>query len=473
MKRLGWPILVLLAVLRPIVIIAQPATSYSIAPLETTDSPNHKFRVVIEAVRDSAKEVQASMMRIDGDTPVSEWITHIRYSRRPYQWPNTYVSNKGEFFARITSSEGDVALFRKDHDAAVFLETTRFETSRFQPNLHSFDDRMPAVETLRGEEVLRLWDPDRRRWSAYGTKDAAKFHPSREDIDRWNESTRQEILQKLYAAQREELRQKATRISAPLARIAAHATTNIAFPRQADYEFLANLRNADDRKWFEALLEKSSPFPVRQRLDFLTHRDEPYYFECTDFSRARADGLLALWDKKTTAQQSPILFLGGRAIFRSPHYKLGQVSGTIRLPLPMPIYRNATQATFLHIRLIRADDKKRSDQREERISAAIGFERARDRREAYNAKFAFTTVVPGAYQLKAVWDKRHPVSDTNNAGPGDYETALSAPFTVTAGVTVTNLLFCTNRVSGGEAYYRADEILERQWLAGNPAAPLQ
>jgi hypothetical protein len=44
---------------------------------------------------------------------------------------------------------------------------------------------------------------------------------------------------------------------------------------------------------------------------------------------------------------------------------------------------------------------------------------------------------------------------------------------VTAGANVTNLLFCTNRVAGGEAYYRADEILERQWLAENPAAPSQ
>jgi hypothetical protein len=141
----------------------------------------------------------------------------------------------------------------------------------------------------------------------------------------------------------------------------------------------------------------------------------------------------------------------------------------------MPIYRNATQATVLHIRLIRADDsyKDRGDLREERIAMPIGFERARDRRHVYEARFAFTTVLPGAYQLKAVWDKRRPLSDTNNAGPGDYETTLFGPFAVTAGANVTNLLFCTNRVAGGEAYYRADGILERQWLAENPAAPSQ
>src|SRR4051812_28301912 len=119
MKRLGWTMFVLLAVLRHILIIAQPTASYGIVPLETTDSPNHKFRVVIEAIPNSAKEVQASIVRIDGDSSVTEWVKRIRYARRSYLLSNTYVSNKGDFFARITSPEGDITLFHKDRDADV------------------------------------------------------------------------------------------------------------------------------------------------------------------------------------------------------------------------------------------------------------------------------------------------------------------------------------------------------------------
>jgi hypothetical protein len=461
--------LFLLAFVDALFVAAQPVTPVGSAILETTDSPNHKYRVVVEAIPIAVKEVRASMLRIDGVTPVIEWSTRLRYSRRPYLSANTYVADNGEFFARITSLEGDITLFRKDCDPAVL------EIARFEPTLYSIDDRMPAVEVLRGEEVLRLWDPNRNRWSAYATTGGAKFHPSREDMDRWNESTRQEILQKLYAAQREELRQRAMSVSAPLARMAARATTNMALPRQADYEFLANLRNPEDRKWIEQLLEKSSPFPIQQRIQFLRGGGEPYFFECTDHLRSHADWLLALWDKKISVEQNPYWFLGGRGMHQSPHHKLGEVAGTIRLPMPMPIYRNSTQATLLHIRLIRAEDldKKTPAENEERIAAPIGYERARDRRHVYEARFAFTTVLPGTYHLKAIWDKRRPLSDTNSAGAGDYESALSAPFGVVAGGTVTNFLFCTNRIAGGEAYYAADEILERQWLAENPPAPPQ
>ena len=126
----------------------------------------------------------------------------------------------------------------------------------------------------------------------------------------------------------------------------------------------------------------------------------------------------------------------------------------------------------LEIRLIRAQDlHKNQSAREERIAASIGFERAHDRRFVYDARFAFTTVLPGKYHLKAIWDKRAPHSDTNSAGPGDYETFVSPQIIVKAGATVTNLLFCTNRIAGGEAYYRADELFAEKWVAENPPAP--
>jgi hypothetical protein len=75
--------------------------------------------------------------------------------------------------------------------------------------------------------------------------------------------------------------------------------------------------------------------------------------------------------------------------------------------------------------------------------------------------FFFGTVLPGKYQLKTIWDKRRPFTDTDKPGPGDYESLLSAPFEVTAGQTISNLIaFCTNRVetSGTANYYAVDEL---------------
>src|ERR1051325_2359486 len=292
MKRLWWPILLLPALFGPLLIVAQPTNSAGVPPLEIADSPNRKFRVVLEAIPSSATELQATMLKTDGDSPVAQWVARIPYFLRPMRSPNTYVSKKGDFFVRITSAMADISLFRKDPQSTVIREHSRF--GPISSLLYNLESRMPAVEILRGEEVLRLWSPEDNRWSAYSTTDGAKFHPSHEDIGRWNEETRQEILNRLHDAKREELRQKAKKISGPLARIAGPPTTNAA-PRVSDYEFLATVRNPDDRKWIEALFDKKTSVAIKQRIQFLRGdaTSTPYFFEQTESERAHADWLLA------------------------------------------------------------------------------------------------------------------------------------------------------------------------------------
>src|SRR4051812_12475943 len=136
MKRHRWRVFIIVAFSIAAPVSAQPTTPpTSTSPVEITDSPNKKFRVVIESIPNSVSVLQASMVKID-DTPVTQWVTHIKFVRLPYRSPNTFVSDKGDFFARITSYEGDIALFHKERDATVILET-----SRFGPNLYSFADR--------------------------------------------------------------------------------------------------------------------------------------------------------------------------------------------------------------------------------------------------------------------------------------------------------------------------------------------
>lgn len=404
------------------------------------------------------------MLNTGGDSSITQWVTRVPYYRRPFRSPGVYVSDKGDFFIRV-SSNGDITIFRKDRSTIVR------ENSQFGPSIFGIATLYPSVEEVRGVDVLRLRNLEYNRWDAYNTVDASVFQPTLEDLARWNEVTREEILEKLYAAQREELRRKAMKISAPLARLAGRGATNQIWLTENDYLFLATLRNPADRKWIEQRVEDGAPMIV-QRLHALrggASVRQPYFFEYVDRSRAEYDWMLGFWDQKASWSERSTLYIVDEPTFDKTRYTLGKVTGTVRLPMPMPIYRNSTQATLLHIRLI-PDAKER---REERIDARIGFENARDRRRVYEAKFAFTTVLPGSYQLKAIWDKRSPHSDTNNARPGDYETVLTAPFTVTAGATITNLLHCTNRIAGGEAYYRADEIFERQWIADHPAAPSQ
>src|ERR1051325_10632439 len=174
MKRLWWPILLLPALFGPLLIVAQPTNSAGVPPLEIADSPNRKFRVVLEAIPSSVNELQATMLKTDGDSPVAQWVVRIPYFRRPMRSPNRpYVSNNGDFFVRITSAMGDISIFRKDSEPVVIREYS--DMNPIRSLLYNLENRMPAVEMLRGEEVLRLWEPEQNRWTVYSTKDGAKF----------------------------------------------------------------------------------------------------------------------------------------------------------------------------------------------------------------------------------------------------------------------------------------------------------
>jgi hypothetical protein len=449
----GWRWLTIAFVISRLAGVVMGAT----ACLERAESRNGKFRVVIEAEAGSAAELAASMVKVDGRSEVVQWTTTIPYYRTvASQAPPVFVSDRGDFFVRA-SGFNELTLFRKGPHTTIVTKARRFQPIHYS--------QFPGVEDVGGEEVLRLWNSSFSRWDAFKTAKGTEYRVTPEDVTRWNEVTRLEIIEKLEAAKLQELRRKAASTWSPLKRLPAFGPTNRVGPTIFDYTFLAMLRKPEDRKWIEELAKNKSGISGWMFRVVRPPAQDHYYFEETDHLRAQGDWLLGYWDQKVS-HPMPRWNVAGDA----PRFSLGKVEGAVRLPMPMPIYRNATQATRLHIRLIPERGQKEIE--EERIEGVIGFERAVNRKRVYDVRFAFTTVLPGTYRLKAVWDKRAPLSDTNSAGPGDYESGMTAPFLVEAGKVFTNaVLNCTNRVKGGETYYSADAALAAWWVADNPPAP--
>ena len=442
------------------VVISHLAVAVMGAPalLEKADSANGKFRVVVEADAASVKELAASMVKVEGGRESLQWTTKIPNYRPPVGLaPPIFVSDRGDFFVRASGLD-EVTLYRKGPQTKFVTKT-----SRFQPFHYT---QFPAVEDVGGEEVLRLWNSSFSRWDAFKVADGSEYRAAPDEIARWNEATRLEILEKLEATKLQELRRKATRTWSPLRRLPAFGSTNVVRPTVVDYAFLAMVRKPEDRKWVEELARNKTGRILGGIFSMVRAEwHDGYYFEETDYQRAQGDWLLGYWDQKVSDPMQHWQVAGD-----ARRFVLGKVQGVVRLPMPMPIYLNATQATRLHIRLI--PERMEKEVREERIAAEIGVKRATSRKKVYDARFAFTTVLPGTYRLQAVWDKRAPLSDTNNAGPGDYESAMTAPFVVEAGKVVTNVVLnCTNHVKGGETYYAADAAFAAQWVADNPPAP--
>jgi hypothetical protein len=164
--------------------------------------------------------------------------------------------------------------------------------------------------------------------------------------------------------------------------------------------------------------------------------------DVTDFERAAADWLLEVWDQKIKRGQYSLSPLGPDV----KRFRFGRVSGLIRLTTQ---YVTRSSGVF-RIDLIPVDDPNplTSPHRE-----SVDFDGnvalyLSSTPVLTKIPFDFTTVQPGKYQFKVIWDYAAPFTDTNQAGVGDLEARLTAPFMVTPGGAVTNLVvYCTNLVS--------------------------
>lgn len=407
--------------------------------------------------------INATMSKATGDARKPLWTRTVKGWGVQYIGArDVYVSDAGDFFLMWHTNGREVLLCREGQ--TISLAGGTFDTNGL---FVSSPEDIVAVDDLDGQKIVRIWDRDKNTWHVYRASDGEKVDVARspEVIAKFNEATRAEILDRIFAARREALRRKVSQKAAPLAKIAAAAmgqNTNVVVS-EIDYEFLTLLRNPDDRKWIEQLMDDDHlPFFG----GFYESGDETEYSQA-DIVWARADWLLAIWDQKAKRGMIDRSQSRWLAEAEAQRFNLGKIFGRIIFPTPVNLYtpsyspRAGATNPLVRVRLIPID---KATAHAEQIQRAIWKSPERTEDLFDEVTFSFATVRPGQYQLKVVWDKRWPFGDFENAGPGDYESALSPPIEVTAGGVVSNVvLFCTNRVAGGEAYYKADDVLRRKW----------
>jgi hypothetical protein len=410
----------------------------------------------------------ATVSKLEGNSRTTMWSTNCVAGQVQFlQASDVFVSDAGDFFLTIHGSHGGTTLFRKEK--MVEFRGGAFVVDGF---FISFPEDIVAVDNVDGQKVVRIWNRDKNSWAAYRTSEGEMVNVSQrpELIARWNEATRQEIRDRIFAAKREALRRKVARKAAPIAKMAGAVmsqSTN-AVVHEIDYEFLALLRNPDDRKFVEDLLV-SDDEEMRDRFGFWGTGGESADYVQTDVMRARADWLLGVWDRKVSKGMAPRT--NGSIEDGLPRFTLGKVMGRVHFAQPINLHLSQPPAgpmplvgPTLHFRLIPEGGVKTSVSESERIDHPLWSGQREDDDFIDDTSFAFTTVRPGIYRVKAIWDKRAPYNNTEAAGPGDYEAATSKPFQVVAGTTVSNIvLYCTNRIAGGEAYYAADDLATHKW----------
>lgn len=429
----------------------------------TFASPNGKIQLTLEEtdatpMKYSDLAIVASVWKQKGDTKDVLWTTNFKGSSVHFLAPSdVIVSDEGDFFVLTIRSGNEVILYRKD--GAISLKAARWSRSR--QTFLSLAEHLTAVDTLNGQRIVRIWDRDFNAWNAFSVADGrtVSFEPA--VADKWNEATRQGILEKLAARERERLRQKVGRMGGPLRKLANASvwTNSPVVLKEVDYEFLTLLRNPADRKWIEALLRDNENKGWRGPGG--SPEKDLYVFEATDFYKARADWLLGVWDKKVKPEMAPQEMWGDEG--KLPRFALGKVRGTVKFATTINLFNKKSAGDF-YIRLLPVDQADKAEPvAESEIAETIPNRPEADEELVDEVAFNFTTVPPGNYVLKAVWDRHKPASPYS-AGPGDYESAISKIITVTAGNVVSNVvLYCTNRVAGGESYYAMDEVIRQRW----------
>lgn len=441
------------------------------ATVRTFASPNGRFQLTLEEANPTRMkfhdlDIVASVWKPAGNSKEVLWTT--RYTGSSVQflaaW-DVHISDDGDFFLLTIRSGNEVMLYKKD----VSFSLQAAQWGRERPVFLSFAEHLTVCDALNGQKIVRIWDRDRDAWNAFDVADGKRISAPPSLVGKWNDTMRREILDRLVAAERERLRRKVTRLSAPLRRLAraAMGTNSPVVVREIDYEFLTSLRNPDDRKWIEALLKDDDPGDWRR---FGGRRDEidRYMFEATDVYKVRADWLLGIWDKKAQPNMAPQTLWGQEG--KLPRFALGKVSGTIRFAIPINLFYKRT-AGVIRVKLLPAETaEKLNAPTEAEIEETISNRPQTDEELVDEVSFNFTTVRPGSYKLKAIWDARPGFADTNMAGPGDYESGFSKTIRVTAGNVLSNVvLHCTNRAPGGESYYAMDEVIRKRWTTGEYA----
>jgi hypothetical protein len=418
-------------------------------------SANHKYRLVLDTSSPTtAMNLIGTISKVDAGKETNLWArTFWNRTLQMIRPEDVLVSDDGDFFVLVSRGGWDAALYREHLEKELTHGDQQQQESLFISEPEGFGQ----LDRINGQTVIGIWMRDRNRWEGFAPADGSKITVPAEVTKRWDSEARERVIAKINNAKRDALRRKAGGFSRTLGKLASAAmSTNAVSPlREIDYEFLTALHVPEDRRILLERLNSEEPSFVQGSSQMWAQFNDDfagYRIDDIDLNRAHADWLLAVWDGKATADMRPVR---RGNVEDAPRFFLGAVEGCIRFPFPINLRSPVAE---VRLRLVRG---KSGEQGDNSGRAMYGSEPIEE------AKFRFRTITPGTYRLKAVWDRRAPLNNTNSAGPGDYESAFSMPFVIRAGSTVSNVvLFCTNRAAGADNYYAADDSLAAKWRAG-------
>jgi hypothetical protein len=396
----------------------------NLAPAAADVSKDGKFELTMEhskkmPLESSMWQSTLRMWRLTGGKREALWEAELFGD--PIVRDVIFARN-GSFCIFAHGTEWQLIKNGKRLEFAKFHQQYPKEPSLFvspQPHLLEFDDG--------DDPTVALWDREDDRWQAFAILSENNIEPMPELIAHWNELARRRILERI-----------------------AHKEAIM----ETSLEFLAVRRNPEDRGIFEKLLRGENPVVLaandwpEQPRGAATNVDDPYFFVQEDRARIVGDRLLAIFEQKPV--QKEIYWHGTQKLFY-----LGLLSGNVELPTPI-----LKDAGTIRILL-----KPEQGQENQILEAALQ-QQTRDQVDLSDEiSFAFTTVTPGKYRVKAVWDKRSPFTDREQAGAGDYESSWSEPVEITAAAEASVKLECAHRV-GDASLYSGDEQAAKDWKAG-------
>ena len=437
---------------------------------------------------DTVTEVVVSVSRVDQGRATLLWSRRTEWPN-PYGFPNwilgrveglvsnngkTAILRDGHTFSGLESSRGGMTALREDGESRVsmadveaLLRLDEVPERYFFTLSHA--QTGPALMDFMwaSKGWYCAFHPQAKEWLVIGLEDLKARRAEVEERKLLDVEGRRRALKLVEEHQpglvKTLFNEFRSKVASYVPAFSSPPHPMSAWTRVASaYELLAAQRHPEDKVWLEKLLKgvgedlsMSNGYYGPQSTTFLLH----------SYQRALADGLLSEWDGIKTDEMW-VEFAPWETYGRLNF--LGAVAGEVRLPVP-----TSTNSGNLVVCLIPAEFK--AGEWENRTSVIRmngdlngGFRGPGAGRPigvgVGTTGFIFSTIPPGEYRLKAVWDKRPPhEAGTKGASPGDYESAETTAFTVTAGAVLTGaVLECTNRVGEAAAFYAEDATWKKQ-----------
>lgn len=437
--------------------------------------PNKKF--VVEIVEEDVDIPVVRVFKFNGGLRTFFWQQPLMDQAEA----DLAQSVDYEECASAISSDGESVLLHEHNvGSPVFVRVVRRDGANKGFHLDDFHESLPGWkehelrETKAGEHLVvnlidqkppsyAVWESTAGKWAELNLQTLQISSPGADREKTLNQLGLRQAREEIRRYQPEFLSKAITSFRQPLRRLVPALVSEeedaaIFFPTSA-YQFIAHQKQPQDRRLINRLLEAAP---------------SPDYFEgfrilgVGSIERMRGDELMARWEGNTSrafSYSAP----GGLAA-NEKHYSLARVQGVLRLPFQPP-----DNGGLVRIFLIPDDLKKEGWDKNDRVwetsrkVASSLYHFGSENRSEFS--FGFSTISPGKYRLKAVWDKRPPHagradSKAEITTPGDYESNETETFLLEPGdIRRGFILECTNQVGQAAEYFAADEV----WKLENPA----